>query len=147
MARGGCCYGSLLSKDCVSLNAPPGKDYSRPKETLNASYSSGLWTNNVDNIDMSLESNTSVGRSSPCTLKTTTLFGTKRFANTPWSNREEANILDGFGRDHTTSPSSPTLSCVTLQVTGRLTCTFHTGRMLNLWNNQAWKFSSMNGCC
>ncbi len=96
MACGGRRYGSPLSKDRVSLKAPPGKAYSWPKETLDASLSSGLWTNDVDNVDVSLESDTLVGRSSPCTVKPTTLFGTKRSASTPWSNREEAVILNGF---------------------------------------------------
>jgi hypothetical protein len=96
VACGGCCYGSPLSKDCVSLKAPPGKAYSWPKETLDASYFSGLWTNNVDDVNMSLESDTLVGSSSPCTVKLTTLFGMERFASTPWSNREEADILDGL---------------------------------------------------
>jgi hypothetical protein len=96
VAHGGCHYGSPLSKDCVSLKAPPGKAYSQPQETLDASLSSGLWTNDVDDVNMSLESDTSVSRSSPCTIKLTTLFGTKRSTSTPWCNKEEADILDGF---------------------------------------------------
>jgi hypothetical protein len=56
-------------------------------------------------------------------------------------------FLTVSGWDHTTSPNSPTLSHVTLQVTGQLIFTSHTERMLHLWNNQAWKFALMNGCC
>jgi hypothetical protein len=105
-------YGSPLSKDCVSLKAPPGKAYSRPKETLDASLSSGSWTNNVDNVDMSLKSNTTVGRSSPRTIKPTTLFGTERPISTPWSNREEADILDGFWpRSHNITRLTHFVSC------------------------------------
>ncbi len=147
VACGGRCYGSPLSKDCVSLKAPPKKAYSWPQETLNASLSSGSWTDNVNDIDMSLESDTLVGRSSPCTVKLTTLFGTNNLPVPLGLIGRRQIFATVSGQDHTPSPCSPTLSCVTLQVTGWLTCTFHTGWILNLWNNQARKFALMNGCC
>ncbi len=92
--HGGRCYASPAARNC-------GGSPSQKADTLNDSYSSGLWTDDVDNSNMSPGSNSESASpnadpsSSPPAVKPISLFE-NHSSDSLQTNKEETDILDGI---------------------------------------------------
>ncbi len=151
-ARGRCRYSSPLARDHVGCKA--GGHSSTGK--ANGFFSNGSWTNNNDDVDMSLVSDGDTCPLVPnlyrpagalhalysCVLLSRQLcLGRKDLPELAISIGRRQIFLTGSGQDLTISPCSPAMFCVTLQDIRWRTSPLHIGKTLDCWNTQIWSFA------